>query len=278
MIKTLLGMSKDVSLALGSGSAKGIAHIGVIEALEESGYNIKALSGTSMGAIVAAYYAFGKIDVLKSWLMGLDKRGTFKTIDFSITGGLISGNKLMKNIEEQLGDVCFEDARVPLFIPATNLDMGKEEVFHRGPVLPAIRASISIPGVMKPYFYNGHYYVDGAVTDPVPVDVLSDNGYKNIIAVHLHEHIELRESGGDAPGVIDTALRSMAIVTRYLAKAKMCAARTAIQPNLSTIGMFHMYRANDIINIGRETTFNMIKNKKLQRDFSCLGRLWNFNK
>lgn len=277
MIKTLLGMSKDVSLALGSGSAKGIAHIGVIEALEESGYSIKALSGTSMGAIVAAYYAFDKLEVLKSWIMGLGKRGTFKAIDFSITGGLISGNRLMKSIEEQLGDVCFEDARVPLFIPATNLDTGKEEVFHKGPVLPAIRASISIPGVMKPYFYNGHYYVDGAVTDPVPVDVLSDNGFKNIIAVHLHEHIEIRETG-DAPGVIDTALRSMSIVTRYLAKAKMCAARTAIQPNLSEIGMFHMYRANDIINIGRQSTFDMIKSGKLQRGFSCLGRLWNFNK
>lgn len=274
MIKKLLGMSKDVCLALGSGSAKGIAHIGVIEALEESGYKINAVSGTSMGAIVGAYYTFGKLDVLKSWLMSLDKRGTFKNIDFSMTGGFISGNKLMKNIEEQLGDVCFEDARIPLFIPATNLDSGKEEIFYKGPVLPAIRSSISIPGVMKPYLYNGHYYVDGAVTDPVPVDVLSDKGYKNIIAVHLHEHIENRETG-DAPGVIDTALRSMSIVTRHLAKAKMCGARAAIQPDLSGIGMFHMYRAGDIINIGRNTTFEMIKSKKIQLSFSCIGNLWN---
>lgn len=268
---------KDISLALGSGSAKGIAHIGVIEALEAAGYNIKAVSGTSMGAIVGAYYAFGKLDILKDWFLAFDRKETFKTIDFSVTGGFISGNRVMKRIEEQLGDVNFEDANVPLFIPATNLDIGREEVFYQGPVLPAIRASISVPGILKPYLYKGYYYVDGAVTDPVPVDILSDNGFKNIIAVHLHEYLEEREKG-DAPGVIDTMARSMSIVSRYLAKSKMCGASVAIQPNLSEIGMFHVYKAKDIIDIGRKTTEEMIANKKLKPNFTCFTKIWDFVK
>lgn len=276
MIKSLLGID-EVSIALGSGSAKGIAHIGVIEALRDAGYKIKAVSGTSMGAIVGAYYAFGKLDILKNWLLSFDRRETFRTIDFSITGGLISGKKFMKHIEEHLGDVKFEEANIPLFIPSTNLDLGKEEVFYKGSVLPAIRASISVPGVLKPFFYNGYYYVDGAVTDPVPVDVLNDNGFKNIIAVDLHEHIEMRE-GSEAPGVIDTMSRSMSIVSRYLAKAKMCAAKMAIQPDLSEIGMFDIHKAKDIIDIGRKTTQDMIDNKKLKRSFSCLGKLWSLGK
>lgn len=276
MLKKLFKV-KDVSLALGSGSAKGIAHIGVIEALEDAGYNIKGISGTSMGAIVGAYYAFGKLDILKDWFLSFDKKETLKTMDFSITGGFISGNKIMKHIEEQLGEVNFEDANIPLFIPATNLDIGREEVFYRGPVLPAIRASISVPGILKPYLYNGYYYVDGAVTDPVPVDILNENGFKNIIAVHLNEYLEVREKSG-APGFIDTVSRSMSIVSRYLAKSKMCGADIAIQPDLSEIGMFYVHKAQDIMDIGRKTTEEMITNKKLKSNFSCFSKIWNFAK
>ena len=164
--------NKKISLALDSGSAKGMAHIGVIEELEEKGYKITAIAGTSMGAVVAAYYSLSKLDILKNRLLSLNKKSTFSTLDFTISGGFIAGKKLMQAFEEHLGDLEFKDTKIPLYIVATNLDTGKEHIFSEGKILHAIRASISVPGVMRPYFYNGNYFVDGAVTNPLPVDIL----------------------------------------------------------------------------------------------------------
>lgn len=241
--------NKKISLALDSGSAKGMAHIGVIETLEQKGYEITAVAGTSMGAVVAAYYCLGKLDVLKSWLTGLNKKSTFMTLDFSFSGGFIGGKKLMQAFEEHLGDATFSDAKIPLYIIATNLDTGKERIFSEGPIIHAIRASISVPGVMRPYFYEGNYYVDGAVTNPLPVDVLHNNKHKNIVAVHLHEYIEERDSS-NAPGVLETMGRSMGIVSRYLAKAKIQEALAVIEPNVAGVDMFHFYQAQDVIERG----------------------------
>lgn len=241
--------NKKISLALDSGSAKGMAHIGVIETLEKEGYQITAVAGTSMGAIVAAYYCLGKLDVLKSWLTGLNKKSTFMTLDFSFSGGFIGGKKLMQAFEEHLGDATFADTKIPLYIIATNLDTGKERIFSEGSIIHAIRASISVPGVMRPYLYEGNYYVDGAVTNPLPVDVLHNNKHKNIVAVHLHEYIEERDSTS-APGVLETMSRSMGIVSRYLAKAKMQEAIAVIEPNVAGIDMFHFYQAQVVIDSG----------------------------
>jgi len=243
--------NKKISLALDSGSAKGMAHIGVIETLEKEGYQITAVAGTSMGAIVAAYYCLGKLDVLKSWLTGLNKKSTFMTLDFSFSGGFIGGKKLMQAFEEHLGEATFADTKIPLYITATNLDTGKERIFSEGSIIHAIRASISVPGVMRPYLYEGNYYVDGAVTNPLPVDVLHNNKHKNIVAVHLHEYIEERDSSS-APGVLETMSRSMGIVSRYLAKAKMQEAVAVIEPNVAGIDMFHFYQAQIVIDRGAQ--------------------------
>lgn len=250
--------NKKISLALDSGSAKGMAHIGVIETLEKNGYKITAVAGTSMGAIVAAYYCLGKLDVLKSWLTGLNKKSTFMTIDFSFSGGFIGGKKLMQAFEEHLGDATFADAKIPLYIIATNLDTGKEHIFSEGSIIHAIRASISVPGVMRPYLYEGNYYVDGAVTNPLPVDVLHNNKHKNIVAVHLHEYIDDRDSSS-APGVLETMSRSMGIVSRYLAKAKMQEAVAVIEPNVAGIDMFHFYQAQVVIDRGAQAAEKAIE-------------------
>ncbi len=254
--------NKRISLALDSGSAKGMAHIGVIEELEKNGYNITAIAGTSMGAVVAAYYCFNRLDVLKKWLTGLNKKSTFMTLDFSISGGFIGGKKLMQAFEDHLGDALIENAKIPLYIVATNLDTGKEHIFSEGSVLHAIRASISVPGVMRPYFYNGAYYVDGAVTNPLPVDVLHSHKHKNIVAVHLHEYIEKRDSLNN-PGVIETMLRSMGIVSRYLAVAKMQSAVTVIEPDVAGIDMFHFYQASEVIKRGSDAAQISIQNGAL---------------
>lgn len=265
--------NKKISLALDSGSAKGMAHVGVIETLEKEGYQITAVAGTSMGAIVAAYYCLGKLDVLKSWLIGLNKKSTFMTLDFSFSGGFIGGKKLMQAFEEHLGDAEFSDAKIPLYITATNLDTGKERIFSEGSIIHAIRASISVPGVMRPYLYEGNYYVDGAVTNPLPVDVLHNNKHKNIVAVHLHEYIEKRDSSS-APGVLETMSRSMGIVSRYLAKAKMQEAMAVIEPNVAGIDMFHFYQAQVVIERGAQAAKSAVEQGAL--DSIALKILNNF--
>lgn len=265
--------NKKISLALDSGSAKGMAHIGVIETLEKEGYQITAVAGTSMGAIVAAYYCLGKLDVLKSWLTGLNKKSTFMTLDFSFSGGFIGGKKLMQAFEEHLGEATFADTKIPLYITATNLDTGKERIFSEGSIIHAIRASISVPGVMRPYLYEGNYYVDGAVTNPLPVDVLHNNKHKNIVAVHLHEYIEERDSSS-APGVLETMSRSMGIVSRYLAKAKMQEAVAVIEPNVAGIDMFHFYQAQVVIERGAQATKSAVEQGAL--DSIALKILNNF--
>lgn len=265
--------NKKISLALDSGSAKGMAHIGVIETLEKEGYQITAVAGTSMGAIVAAYYCLGKLDLLKSWLTGLNKKSTFMTLDFSFSGGFIGGKKLMQAFEEHLGDATFADTKIPLYIIATNLDTGKERIFSEGSIVHAIRASISVPGVMRPYLYEGNYYVDGAVTNPLPVDVLHNNKHKNIVAVHLHEYIEERDSTS-APGVLETMSRSMGIVSRYLAKAKMQEAVAVIEPKVAGIDMFHFYQAQVVIDRGAQAAKTAVEQGAL--DSIALKILNNF--
>ena len=250
--------NKKISLALDSGSAKGMAHIGVIETLEKEGYQITAVAGSSMGAIVAAYFCLGKLDILKSWLTGLNKKSTFKTLDFSFSGGFIGGKKLMQAFEEHLGDAVFSDTKIPLYITATNLDTGKERIFSEGSIIHAIRASCSVPGVIRPYLFECNYYVDGAVTNPLPVDVLHNNKHKNIVAVHLHEYIEERDSSS-VPGVLETMVRSMGIVSRYLAKAKMQEAVAVIEPKVAGIDMFHFYQANEVIAYGAQAAKSAVE-------------------
>ena len=253
---------KSISLALDSGSAKGVAHIGVIEVFEKNGYKIKAIAGTSMGAVVAAYYSLGKLDLLKNWLLSLDKRSTFFTIDISLNGGFVGGKKLMNAFEKHLGYATFKDTNIPLYIVATDLDSGREEVFTKGSITSALRASISIPGIMKPYLYNNHYYVDGAVTNPLPVDVLYNAGHKNIIAVHLHEHIKNRNENKN-PNMLETMVRSITIVSRSLAKAKCKEAAFFIEPEVAEFDMFHFYQSQKIIEAGSIAALKAIENGHL---------------
>jgi len=242
-----------VALALGSGSAKGIAHIGVIETLIAYDCNIVALAGTSIGAIIGSYYVLGKLDILKEWILSADKRTTFSNLDFIFNGGFIGGKKIMNIIKSHIGDARFEDTNIPFYVIATNLDLGKEEAFDTGSILEAIRASISIPGIFKPHRYNGSYYVDGAVSNPVPVDVLYNRGYKDIVAVNLNSRIDKRDKKS-APGIIDNLFRSMDILTNLLTTAQTKNAAAVITPDVDNIKIFDVYKSLDIIEEGKRAT------------------------
>lgn len=138
-------MKKSVSLVLGSGGARGLAHVGIIKWLEENNYEIKSISGCSIGALIGGFYAAGKLDEYVKWLDEIDTVGMLKLLDFNGSGGLISGNKLMNKLQELVGDHNIEDLDIRFTAVATNIELEKEVWITKGSLLNAIRASISLP-------------------------------------------------------------------------------------------------------------------------------------
>lgn len=161
---------KTVSLVLGSGGARGLAHIGVIRWLEEHNYEIKIISGSSMGALVGGIYGAGKLDIFEKWVRALQKRDVIKLLDFSFSfSGLFSGDRIMQTLDELLGDINIEDLPIKFTAVASDLDTETEVWFDKGSLFTAIRASMSIPTVFTPVSHQGRLLVDGAVLNPIPV-------------------------------------------------------------------------------------------------------------
>lgn len=163
-------MKKEVSLVLSSGGARGIAHVGVIEELERRGYHIRAISGTSMGALVGGIYAAGGLKLYKEWALTLDRMDVFSLVDFSWRGtGIVKGERVLEEMKKIIPDRVIESFPIPFSAIATDIINGKEVVFEKGSLYDAIRASISIPTVFTPFEYNGMLLVDGGVVNPVPI-------------------------------------------------------------------------------------------------------------
>lgn len=160
---------KRIALVLGSGGARGLAHIGVIRELEVRGYRIETISGCSMGALVAGLYAAGKLEAYAEWAVTLKKYDVFKLLDVGGASGLIAGNKIMAKLQEWIEDVQIEDLPLPYSAVAVDIEREREVWFNEGPLYDAIRASIAIPGVFTPHVYRGRTLVDGSVLNPIPV-------------------------------------------------------------------------------------------------------------
>lgn len=162
--------NKTISLVLGSGGARGLAHIGIIRWLEEQGYEIQTIAGSSIGALVGGVYCAGKLDVYEKWVRALQKKDVIKLLDFAFSrSGLFSGDRIMQTLKELLGDVKIEDLPIKFTAVASDLDTEKEVWFDDGSLFNAIRASISIPTIFTPVNYRGHMLVDGAMLNPIPV-------------------------------------------------------------------------------------------------------------
>jgi len=175
-------------LALGSGSARGLAHVGVIQVLEAYGIPIDIIAGTSIGSVVGSLYAAGaSIDQLEEAALSMKKSTTLFLIDPTLPhSGLISGKKIEEMLNDlALEDKTFDDLKIPFAAVATDVESGAEVILNQGKVIDAVRASISIPGIFTPVKYQNYYLVDGGVVDPVPVDVVQKMGADIIIAVSL---------------------------------------------------------------------------------------------
>jgi len=175
-------------LALGGGSARGLAHVGVIQTLKAYNIPIDIIAGTSIGSVVGSLYATGaSIDQLEEAALSMKKSKTLFLIDLALPhSGLISGKRIEEMLNDlALGDKTFDDLKIPFAAVAADVESGAEVVLNQGKVIDAVRASISIPGIFTPVKYQDYYLVDGGVVDPVPVDVVQKMGADIIIAVSL---------------------------------------------------------------------------------------------
>lgn len=161
---------KSISLVLGSGGARGLAHIGAIEALREAGFRIESIAGSSMGALVGGMYAAGKLDTYTDWVCTLEQSDVFRLVDWTLSGGgLIRGDRIINRLRQIVGEVQIENLELDYTAVAVDIEQGRELWLDRGPLFDAIRSSIAIPGLFTPHRYRGRLLVDGGILNPIPV-------------------------------------------------------------------------------------------------------------
>lgn len=181
-------MKQKVALALGSGGARGLAHIGVIKELEKQGFEITAVSGCSMGALIAGFYAIGKLNVYTDWVTTLKKRDVYGLMDVTLSqNGLLKGERVFNKMKERIPDMLIEEMNIPFSAVATDAISRKEVVFTSGSFYAAARASIAIPAIITPYSAGDKIFVDGGLLNPVPVNHVKRTDGDILVAVNLYD-------------------------------------------------------------------------------------------
>jgi NTE family protein len=177
---------KPCVLALSSGGARGFAHIGVIEGLVAHGWEIGAVSGCSMGALVAGVYASGKLEEFKKWACNLERSDVFRLYDFIFsTRGIMKGEKVFNEIKKFIPETPIESLPISFSAVGTDLRNKRPVIFNSGSLYDAFRASSSIPGVMKPMLIDGQEVLDGGILNPLPIDLLPKSEGTSVIAVDV---------------------------------------------------------------------------------------------
>ncbi len=188
--KSVKHKKPTVSLVLGSGGARGYAHIGVIEALKENGYEIKSISGSSIGALIGGLYAAGGLEAYRQWVLNLDTLEVLEMIDFSFDGGgLIDAEKVYAKIGTFIGDVKIEGLPIAYTAVASDVENRKKVWFKKGKLIDAIRASVAIPTVFTPVVKDDMLLVDGGVLSPLPLEAVASDKTDLVIAVNLNANI-----------------------------------------------------------------------------------------
>ncbi len=236
------GLPRRVGVALGSGSARGLAHIGVLHAIEEAGLEVAAIAGASMGAFIGGVYAAGRLERLAAEFRAMDWKGITALLDpVFARSGLIGGQKVADWVRAQVGAVTIESLPIAFRAIATDLASGEAVAIGAGDLIEAVRTSIAVPGIFTPARVNGRVLVDGGRVDPVPVGAVRALGADFVIAVDLNRDIVQHRlgrttaaSGNDRPyaqalarllgnGTADSPVRAQ--LRRWLAREKAAAAR-----------------------------------------------------
>jgi NTE family protein len=259
---------KKVGLALGSGVARGLAHIGVLKVLEQEGIPIDMIAGTSMGALIGALYAQGKdVSQIKDLAIGLaSKRFTF-LVDLTLSKtGLIRGRKIEDKLKLIFGDTEFGDLKIPFACVATDINNGDEIVIEEGTVWEAIRASSTVPVVLALVKREGRYLVDGTLVNPVPVSIVKAMGADFIIAVNV---IPRRETPGKTePNLFTVVMQTLYISSYQFIQASLEGADIVIEPKVDEIGYADFHHARECILQGELAAKKAIPEIKRRLTFS----------
>lgn len=278
-----------IGLALGGGSARGWAHIGVIRTLAEAGIVPDRVCGTSIGALVGAAYVDGDLDRLEQWTKSLTLQTVVGFLDFSLGGGLIKGEKLIEFFRSHFIDLPISGLTLPFAAVATDLQSGREIWLQEGMVSDAVRASIALPGLFTPVKHEGRWLVDGGLVNPVPVSLCRAMGADLVIAVDLNSDIvgkHLRkahaskaatpdEGAGESmlariqsgmatlgiagpkaadsrPSMLEVLASSINIMQQRITRSRLAGdpADVLIAPRLAEFGLMEFHRAASAIEIG----------------------------
>ncbi|PGY10887.1 patatin-like phospholipase family protein [Bacillus sp. AFS031507] len=246
-----------IGLALGSGGARGFAHLGVIKALKDAEIPIHLIAGSSMGALVASFYGAG-IDMDRLYKLSTAfKRKYF--LDFTVPKmGFISGKKVKEFIKVFTHGKNIEDLSIPIGIVTTDLLTGEKVVFQTGPVADAVRASISIPGIFVPEKYNGRILVDGGVSDRIPVSVAKEMGADIVIAVDVSRV----KRNAEITSIYDVIMQSIDIMQAEIINNREIAANVMIRPPVEIYSSRAFTNIDEIINLGEEEAKKHLKQIK----------------
>jgi NTE family protein len=245
---------EKTGLALGGGAVLGAAHVGVLKVLEEKDIPISYISGTSIGAFVAAFYAFSKktvdIQEIASKLKWMDISG------ISFTGnGLLSNDKLGELIVEYIGDKNIEDADIPLSIIATDISTGEKIVLKKGSVAQAVMASTCIPGIFNPVEIDGKLLVDGGIVENVPIDTVKEMGAGYVIGVDLNANNNFRRPNN----ILDVIVNSFNLMLKAAVEFQTKDADLLITPDLSSFNMIDTDQVEGLIKQGYNDGLERLK-------------------
>jgi len=260
---------KKIGLALSGGAARGLAHIGVLRVLQNEGIPIDLIAGTSAGAIFGAAYAWNQdVNWITRAALDRDWKKKAPLLDPSFPkSGLLKGKKLKDLLSHYIGgNIQFSDLKIPFACVASDIDTGEEVVINSGPVLEAIRASISIPGIFSVVKREGRYLVDGGLTTPVPVGLVKRMGADFIIAVNVNPDVsgrmgktsKQRVEARKEPNIFQVMMQSIYITTYSLAWNSLTEADIIIEPDLANIGAGEFRRVRELITKGRQAAEDAI--------------------
>jgi NTE family protein len=282
-----------IGLALGGGSARGWAHIGVIRTLADAGIEPDLVCGTSIGALVGAAYVGGELDRLEDWVRSLRLQTVVGFLDFSLGSGLIKGDRLIEFFRSHFVDRDIRELARPFGAVATDLQRGREVWLREGRVTDAVRASIALPGLFTPALHDGKWLVDGGLVNPVPVSLCRAMGADIVIAVDLNadllgRHLKPKpvsqgtasttetltdsvmariqssmtqfglnhDSGPKPPAMLDVLASSINIMQVLITCSRLAGepADVMVTPLLADLGLMEFHRANIAIDAGRRAT------------------------
>jgi len=238
-----------IGLALGGGAARGFAHVGVIQVLEEAGIRPSMVSGTSAGSLVAAFYASGKTGKQLQTVAETMEEATFADWTLPLFNrGMLRGDALARYVNGQIGSRLIEELPLPLGIVATDLNSGQSMLFQRGDTGTAVRASSAVPAVFQPVRISGREYVDGGLVSPVPVRAARQMGADLVIAVDISSAPEGNLSGG----TLDILLQTFSIMGKSINYFELKEADVVVKPALSGVSSSDFGSRKKSIEAGRK--------------------------